>query len=138
MSYGVRNVGDGLAFTAPGPRLATRYLAPPPPSNVTPTAPGSNYMSYGPGLVDRSQDMYNAIPFAAFEGHAPESNWDVRGGGLVGGVVNGSPARGSTGVPFSRNRLRSTSAGLPGFACLLAVGALGWFAYKKVVEAGSF
>ena len=89
---------EGLSYVAPGARTIAKRVAAPPRLGVTPTAPGSRYMSYGPGLRDRSHYMYGAIPFGGIEGNQPQASYDV-GGGLGNVVVQASPAGASTGPP---------------------------------------
>ena len=129
----------GLGYTAPGPRLATTPLAPPPASDITKTAPGSTFMSYGPGVRDRSQFLYGSMPYSSFEDVSPQPAYDVRSGdnrfmgrGLGAAAVLGSPAGAGTGVPPAVDvTVTQPPSQLPQ---LLLVAVAAWFAYQKIAS----
>ncbi len=75
----VKQDGGPRGYVAPGARNIARTVAPPPASDVTKTAPGSVFMSYGPGLPREEDFAWNSLPSFELENVQPEASWDIRG-----------------------------------------------------------
>ena len=126
---------DGLGYVAPGARIATKRLAPPPPGDITPAAPGSVFMSYGPGLRDRTSRLWGEIPATDVEESGPQVTYDIQGSRGLGNatrvVVQGSPSGASTGPPRVEVDVPQPRPFLPPWLLLAAAGALAYGYFMK-------